>query len=81
MGKGVAMDTGGVNLKSNGGGGMTRDKGGAAAVAGFMLAVATLRPSDQAFTAYLCMVRNSIGSDAFVPDEVVVSRAGQRVLV
>jgi leucyl aminopeptidase len=62
VGKGVAMDTGGVNLKGNGGGGMARDKGGAAAVAGLMLAVSRLQPPSS-FTAYLCMVRNSIGSD------------------
>ena len=66
VGKGVAMDTGGVNLKGNGGGGMSRDKGGAAAVAGFMLSVAQLQPRSHAFTAFLCMVRNSIGSNAYL---------------
>jgi leucyl aminopeptidase len=81
VGKGVAMDTGGVNLKGNGGGGMSRDKGGAAAVAGFMLSVATLKPKDHSFTAFLCMVRNSIGSNAYVPDEIIKTRAGTRVLV
>lgn len=43
-GKGISMDTGGVNLKSAQGlPGMGRDKLGAAAVAGFVLSAARLK--------------------------------------
>lgn len=60
---------------------MSRDKGGAGAVAGFMRTVAELQPGDVNVTAYLALVRNSIGADAYVTDEIIVSRAGKRVLV
>src|SRR5690606_36703211 len=44
-GKGVTYDTGGADLKTGGSmAGMSRDKGGAAAVAGFLHAVGRLRP-------------------------------------
>ena len=35
----------------------------------------------KAFTAYLCLVCNSIGPDAYVPYEIIRSRAGTHVLV
>jgi leucyl aminopeptidase len=81
-GKGVSYDTGGADLKTDGHmAGMSRDKGGAAAVAGFVLAAARLRPRGLRIIAEIGAVRNSIGSDAFVTDEVLVSHAGVRVRV
>jgi leucyl aminopeptidase len=81
-GKGVTYDTGGADLKTGGHmAGMSRDKGGAAAVAGFLRAVAALAPRGLRVEAELGVVRNSIGADAFVTDEILVSHAGVRVRV
>lgn len=81
-GKGLVYDTGGADLKINGGmAGMSRDKGGAAAVAGFLKTVALLKPSGVKVVAEIGAVRNSIGSDAFVPDEIIKSHAGVRVRI
>ncbi len=81
-GKGVIYDTGGADLKTGGVmAGMSRDKGGAAAVAGFMHAVGTLRPRGVRVLAELGLVRNSVGADAFVSDEIIKSHAGVRVRI
>ncbi|WP_306521100.1 leucyl aminopeptidase family protein [Rheinheimera sp.] len=81
-GKGLVYDTGGADLKINGGmAGMSRDKGGAAAVAGFMQSIALLKPKGIRVIAEIGAVRNSIGSDAFVPDEIIKSHAGVRVRI
>ncbi|MEZ5963773.1 MAG: leucyl aminopeptidase family protein [Planctomycetota bacterium] len=81
-GKGVTYDTGGADLKVGGHmAGMSRDKGGAAAVAGLFLAVARLRLPGVRLVAELGMVRNSIGADAYVADEIIESHAGVRVRV
>lgn len=80
-GKGVTYDTGGADLKVGGHmAGMSRDKGGAAAVIGFMLSVAYTKPKMN-FVAEIGAVRNSIGADAFVTDEIVTSHAGVRVRI
>lgn len=81
-GKGVTYDTGGADLKVGGHmAGMSRDKGGAAAVAGFMQVVSELKPKGLRVVAELGMVRNSIGADAFVPDEIIRGHAGVRVRI
>ncbi|HAT42588.1 MAG TPA: peptidase M17 [Rheinheimera sp.] len=81
-GKGLVYDTGGADLKINGGmAGMSRDKGGAAAVAGFMKTIAELAPNNLRVIAEIGAVRNSIGSDAFVADEIIRSYAGVRVRI
>jgi leucyl aminopeptidase len=81
-GKGLSYDTGGADLKTGGHmAGMSRDKGGAAAVAGFVLAAAKLAPPGLRIVAEIGAVRNSIGPDAFVTDEILVSHAGVRVRV
>ncbi len=81
-GKGLVYDTGGADVKINGGmAGMSRDKGGAAAVAGFLKTVALLKPQGLKVVAEIGAVRNSIGSDAFVPDEIITSHAGVRVRI
>ncbi|KAG0234085.1 hypothetical protein BGW42_006951 [Actinomortierella wolfii] len=82
IGKGVTYDTGGADIKAGGVmRGMSRDKCGAAASAGFMATVAELNPKHLNVTVILGLVRNSVGSDAYVSDEVIYSRAGLRVLV
>jgi leucyl aminopeptidase len=81
-GKGVTYDTGGADLKTGGSmAGMSRDKGGAAAVAGFILAAATLAPRGVRIVGDLGLVRNSVGSDAYVSDEILTSHAGVRVRI
>lgn len=81
-GKGVTYDTGGADLKVDGHmAGMSRDKGGAAAVAGLFLAAAELRLPGIKLVAELGMVRNSIGSEAFVADEIITGHAGARVRI
>jgi leucyl aminopeptidase len=81
-GKGLTYDTGGADLKTGGHmAGMSRDKGGAAAVAGFMLSVARLGLPGVKVIAELGVVRNSIGPDSFVADEIIASHAGVRVRI
>jgi leucyl aminopeptidase len=81
-GKGVTYDTGGADLKTDGHmAGMSRDKGGAAAAAGLVLAAAKLGLKGIHLIAELGCVRNSIGSDAFVADEIIKSHAGCRVRI
>ena len=81
-GKGITFDTGGADLKVGGHmAGMSRDKGGAAAVAGFMKVVAEMSPPGIRVVAELGAVRNSIGAEAYVPDEIIAGHAGKRVRV
>lgn len=81
-GKGITYDTGGADLKTGGHmAGMSRDKGGAATVAGFMKMLAELKPKGIKVVAEIGAVRNSIGADAFVADEIITSRAGVRVRI
>jgi leucyl aminopeptidase len=81
-GKGLTYDTGGADLKTGGFmAGMSRDKGGAAAVAGLVLTLARLAVPGVRVIAELGVVRNSIGSDAFVSDEIIQSHAGCRVRI
>lgn len=60
--------------------GMSRDKCGAAAAAGFAALCARLRPALRV-TAALALVRNSIGEEAYVADELLRSRGGLAVRV
>ena len=81
-GKGVTYDTGGADLKTDGSmAGMSRDKGGAAAVAGVVRAAAALGLPGVEVIGLLGFVRNSIGEEAFVSDEIIPSRAGVRVRI
>eukprot|EP00930_Biecheleria_cincta_P046247 TRINITY_DN31896_c0_g1_i1.p1 TRINITY_DN31896_c0_g1~~TRINITY_DN31896_c0_g1_i1.p1 ORF type:complete len:577 (+),score=98.47 TRINITY_DN31896_c0_g1_i1:43-1773(+) len=84
-GKGVTFDTGGADIKIGGGmAGMRNDKCGAAAAAGFILACAKA-PKEMTrnlrVLVELGCVRNSVGSEAFVADEIVTGHAGKRVLI
>ncbi|KAL3083238.1 hypothetical protein niasHS_011040 [Heterodera schachtii] len=80
VGKGVTLDTGGVDLKVNGAMlGMSRDKYGSAVVAGFFRALDELKPKGIKVVGCMCMCRNSIGSHAYTCDEIITSRSGKRV--
>ncbi|XP_076372169.1 dipeptidase B isoform X2 [Tachypleus tridentatus] len=82
VGKGVTYDTGGTDIKAGGVmAGMHRDKCGAAAVAGFFQVLAQLKPKGIKVIGGMSMVRNSVGPDSYVADEIITSRAGVRVRV
>lgn len=82
VGKGVTYDTGGADIKAGGVmAGMSRDKCGAAAVAGFLQVVSEQQPKDIHVIGALCLVRNSVGEESYVSDEVITSRAGVRVRI
>ncbi|RTE86851.1 MULTISPECIES: leucyl aminopeptidase family protein [Gammaproteobacteria] len=82
VGKGITYDTGGADLKTGGHmAGMSRDKGGAAAVAGFVKALAGLNPKGVKVVAELAFVRNNIDNFAFVADEIITGRSGVRVRI
>lgn len=84
-GKGVTYDVGGADIKVGGSmAGMRRDKCGAAAAAGFILSCARADPAlseGLKVIVELGCVRNSIGPDAFVADEILIGHSGKRVLV
>ncbi|KAL4232326.1 Cytosol aminopeptidase [Mactra antiquata] len=82
VGKGITYDTGGADIKAGGVmAGMHRDKCGAAAVAGFFKTVSILKPKGIKIVGGLAMVRNSVGAECYVADEIITSRAGVRVRV
>ncbi len=82
VGKGVTYDTGGHDIKiSTGMAGMSRDKGGAGAVAGVMRILDELRPAGVRVVGYMGMVRNAVDAESYVTDEVLVGRSGARVRV
>ena len=81
-GKGLTYDTGGADLKVAGHmAGMSRDKGGAAAIVGLMRVLSELAPRGLCVVAELGVLRNSIGPDSYVSDEIITSHAGVRVRV
>jgi leucyl aminopeptidase len=81
-GKGLTYDTGGADLKVAGHmAGMSRDKGGAAAVAGIFRVLSLLKPRGLRVVGMLGVLRNSIGADAYVSDEIIRSHAGVRVRI
>ena len=82
VGKAVTYDTGGADIKTGGHmAGMSRDKGGGAAVAGFMKILAQLKPKGIKVVAKIAAVRNSIGADAYVADEIIVGHSGKRIRI
>ena len=82
VGKGITYDTGGSDVKAGGVmAGMHRDKCGAAAIVGFMRTLAFLRPAGLRVVAHLAFVRNGVGPEACVADEIITSRAGKRVRI
>ncbi|XP_062613205.1 putative aminopeptidase W07G4.4 [Saccostrea cucullata] len=82
VGKGVTYDTGGADIKAGGVmAGMHRDKCGAAAVAGFFKILNEMKPKGLRVVGAMAMVRNSVGANCYVADEIITSRAGVRVRV
>merc|ERR1712227_33648 len=82
IGKGLTYDTGGADIKAGGSmAGMHRDKGGASAAAGFMHAVNRLKPKNIKIVAGLAVCRNSVGSEAYLPDEIITARSGKRLRI
>lgn len=82
VGKGVTYDTGGADIKAGGVmAGMSRDKCGAAFVGGFMKYVSETSPEHTNVIGVMCMVRNSVGEECYVSDEVITARSGARVRV
>jgi len=82
VGKGINYDTGGADIKAGGiMAGMHRDKCGAATVAGFFKTLDIVKPKNIKVVGGLAMCRNSVGSECYVADEIITSRAGVRVRV
>lgn len=82
VGKGINYDTGGADVKAGGHmAGMHRDKCGAAFVAGFFKTLEILKPQGIKVYGSLCMVRNSIGEECYVADELIKTRAGKIIRV
>jgi leucyl aminopeptidase len=82
VGKGVTLDTGGLDVKTNGHMvGMSRDKSGAAAVAGFFKTLEILRPKNIKVVGTMSVVRNGIGPESYSCDEILTARSGRRVRV
>lgn len=81
IGKGVAFDTGGLNIKGGAGMGlMKKDMGGAA----HALALADWVMASQlpvALSVLIPAVENSISGDAFRPGDILASRAGLSIEV
>merc|ERR1711970_746780 len=61
--------------------GMSKDKCGAGDVAGIMKVVSILKPKNIKVIGAMAMVRNSVGANAYVADEIITSRAGIRIRV
>jgi len=82
VGKGITFDTGGADIKAGGiMAGMSRDKCGAAAVAGFFQTLAMFRPKGIKAIGAMAVARNSVGENCYVADEIIVSRAGSRIRI
>ncbi|XP_059148740.1 putative aminopeptidase W07G4.4 [Physella acuta] len=82
VGKGITYDTGGADIKAGGVmAGMHRDKCGAATVAGILKTVSILKPANLRVVGAMAVVRNSVGEESYVADEIITSRAGVRVRV
>jgi len=81
VGKGVCFDSGGLSIKVGAGmQGMKGDMGGAAAVTGLMLALAT-RKAKVNVVGVIGLVENMPGPDALRPDDVLTSLSGQTIEV
>uniref|UniRef100_A0A5S6R5Z1 CYTOSOL_AP domain-containing protein n=1 Tax=Trichuris muris TaxID=70415 RepID=A0A5S6R5Z1_TRIMR len=82
VGKGVTLDTGGLNIKVGSAmNGMSRDKCGAAAVIGFFRVLDLLQPENLKVLGSVALVRNSVGPDSYSCDEILTSRSGKRIRI
>jgi len=72
VGKGVTIDTGGLDVKIRGAMfGMSLDKYGAAMVAAFFMALDRLKPKGVKVVGHMAMVRNSVAANAYSCDEII----------
>ncbi len=78
IGKGVCFDSGGINLKRNGGRGMKGDMAGAAVAAGMAIISAKLN-LDIKVTSITPLVENMPAPHALKPDDVITMYNGKRV--
>ncbi len=79
IGKGICYDTGGVELKVGGHmKWMRKDKCGATSIGGFFKVLDELEPDHLRARAHLAYVRNGIGANAYVFDEIVTTTHGVR---
>ncbi len=78
VGKGITFDTGGVNVKPDGGKGMEADMGGSALVLGAIL-TAALRGEPVNLVGILCAARNDIGPESYVVGDVLTAGNGTTV--
>ncbi|BHF62864.1 metalloexopeptidase activity [Sparganum proliferum] len=79
VGKGITFDTGGYSLKTGGSMlFMRKDKCGATSIVGFMRVLDILKPKGLKVNAKLAFVRNGIGDDAYLVDEIIPTAAGVR---
>lgn len=80
--KGVTYDTGGADIKAGGVmAGVSRDKCGAASAAGLIKTISELQPAGMKVVVALGMVRNSVGANCYVADEIITNRAVVRIRV
>jgi leucyl aminopeptidase len=81
VGKGITFDTGGVQIKTGGHMlGMNGDMGGSAVALALVLLAKEMRWPVEV-TAYLAITENSIGSQAYRPNEIVTTMAGKTIEV
>ena len=79
VGKGVCFDTGGLNIKPGGSMGlMKKDMGGAAAVLGLARMIMATHQKIQ-LRVLIPAVENSISTNAFRPQDILISRKGLSV--
>ncbi len=79
IGKGVTYDTGGLNIKPTGGmETMKCDMGGAAAVLGAFMAVASLKYKIN-LTVVIPSTENAIGPHSYKPGDVYISHSGKSI--
>ncbi|MEK2647389.1 hypothetical protein [Bdellovibrio sp. BCCA] len=79
VGKGITFDTGGLNLKTDGGlTGMHRDMTGAAVTLGLFKELCYARP-DLDLSLYLAIGENMISEKSFLPGDVVEAMNGKTI--
>ncbi|XP_034949850.1 putative aminopeptidase W07G4.4 [Chelonus insularis] len=82
VGKGVTYDTGGASKKPEGmSSGGSRHKCGVSACVGFLQVVNLLQPPTVKVVAALCVLRNSVGENGYVADEVITTKSGRRLRI
>ncbi|MEE2643556.1 MAG: leucyl aminopeptidase family protein [Myxococcota bacterium] len=80
-GQGVMSSAGSLGAEIRGMAQTSRDRGGAAAIAGFFLSLSLLQPPGLSVEAELGLVCGGDGAEAILPGEIITSQAGQRVRV